>query len=156
MTPPPPMPPSPQMMRDAEHLRLLSIFHYVMSGLSVLGMLMGGVYVAMPVFIKSVMKTSARPASAGSPNPDAFMWILTLEGIVIGIMSLIALVGFYLCGRYLSARRNRTFCFVISGLACMCIPLGTVLGIFTILVLSRPTVAALFAGETEGLATPQA
>ncbi|MFD0894328.1 hypothetical protein KBB96_06685 [Luteolibacter ambystomatis] len=157
MNPPPPMPPSPQMMRDAEHLRMLAIFHYVMAGLSVFGMLLGGLYVAIPLILPKAF-AKMPPASGSTSAPPGFpkevMWILTLEGLVIGIISLVAVIGFYLCGRYLSARRNRTFCFVISGLACMCAPFGTVLGIFTILVLSRPTVAALFARETEGLAVP--
>jgi len=40
---------------------------------------------------------------------------------------------------------------VIAGLSCLNMPLGTVLGIFTLIVLSRESVKVLFKGE----ATPQ-
>jgi len=154
---PPPMPPSPQLMRDADHLKLLSIFHYVMAGLSVFGMLLGGLYVAMSFFLPKALATVPTSPSSSTPPPGfpkELSWILTVEGLVIGFFSLLAVIGFFLCGRYLSARRNRTFCFVISGLACMAIPLGTVLGVFTILVLSRPTVSALFDKNAQGLIGP--
>ena len=36
------------------------------------------------------------------------------------------------------------FCFVIACLACMQMPLGTILGVFTIIVLARPSVKEMF------------
>ncbi len=50
----------------------------------------------------------------------------------------------YLTGRFLSRRQHHTFCVVISALNCMYMPLGTALGVFTILVLQRPSVRTLF------------
>ena len=49
-----------------------------------------------------------------------------------------------LAGRFLAARRRHLFCIVIAGIACMFMPMGTVLGIFTIIVLMRPSVKELF------------
>lgn len=48
-------------------------------------------------------------------------------------------------GAKLRRRRSHTFCLVIAGISCLFMPFGTVLGIFTIIVLSRPEVRATFA-----------
>lgn len=53
-------------------------------------------------------------------------------------------VCFFLSARWLAARRNWTFCFVVACIACLQVPLGTALGVFTILVLQRPSVKGIF------------
>ena len=50
----------------------------------------------------------------------------------------------FVAGRFLAARRRHTFCIVVAALCCAFFPLGTALGVFTILVLMRPTVKAMF------------
>jgi hypothetical protein len=47
-------------------------------------------------------------------------------------------------GRFLQLRRNYIFCMVAAGFACLQVPLGTVLGVFTIIVLQRPEVKRMF------------
>jgi hypothetical protein len=42
------------------------------------------------------------------------------------------------------ARKRRKFYIVIAAICCAVFPLGTPLGVFTILVLSRPEVKAMF------------
>jgi hypothetical protein len=153
------MPPSFQMMRDAEHLKLLGIFHYVMAGLSCLGLVFGGIYVAMGFVMKNTLAHAAAHSPAGSTPPpaamaDTMMWFMVGYGAIAGIISLLFVVGYFLTARYLAQRRYRSFCLVIAGISCLVIPFGTVLGIFTILVLCRPTVERLFAGR-EGLAAPK-
>ena len=51
----------------------------------------------------------------------------------------------FLAGRYLAQQRHYTFCLVMAGVACMFMPFGTVLGVFTIIVLVRESVKELFA-----------
>ena len=55
-----------------------------------------------------------------------------------------------MCARWHGQRRNRSFCFVVACLSCFNVPLGTILGIFTILVLNRPSVQAGFDRLTPG------
>ncbi len=43
-----------------------------------------------------------------------------------------------------SARRHRTFSIVIASLSCMSFPFGTILGVFTLIVLVRPSVKILY------------
>jgi len=38
------------------------------------------------------------------------------------------------------------FCVVMAGIACMFMPFGTVLGVFTLVVLTKPVVRELFDG----------
>jgi hypothetical protein len=59
----------------------------------------------------------------------------------------------FLAGRNLAQQRRYTFCLVIAGLLCIFIPFGTVLGVFTIVVLVRPSVKALFEQQAAVAAT---
>jgi hypothetical protein len=47
-------------------------------------------------------------------------------------------------GRCLAKRRHYMFSFVMACVACIFMPFGTVLGVFTILVLNRASVKAFF------------
>jgi hypothetical protein len=47
-------------------------------------------------------------------------------------------------GRYLRLRRKRMFSFVMACILCMFMPFGTVLGIITIVMLSRDSVRRLY------------
>jgi hypothetical protein len=50
-----------------------------------------------------------------------------------------------IAGRNLMGRRHHMFCLVVAGvMAAMCIPFGTALGVFTIIVLLRPSVKQAF------------
>jgi len=63
-------------------------------------------------------------------------------------MLIIAATGVLLivAGSSLRSKRRWVLCLVVAGMNCLNAPLGTVLGVFTFLVLFRPTVKALFLG----------
>lgn len=64
--------------------------------------------------------------------------------------------GVIFTGRCLGRRTRYPFCFVMACLCCANIPLGTVLGVFTIIVLARPGVRELFdVGAAERGAAPE-
>ena len=48
-------------------------------------------------------------------------------------------------GRKLRHRKSRTYCLVVGALECVMMPFGTILGVFTIIVLMRDSVKHLFA-----------
>lgn len=151
---PPPSVPSYQMTQDAEHLKLLAIFYYIFSGLSCLGCFVGIFYAGMGLMIPR-MAASAPPSAGAPPFPQEMTWIFFILGIVIIVISLATAVGNFLTARWLSARKNKTFCMVVAGISCIHVPLGTALGVFTFIVLSRPSVARLFE-EQSPLTTPHA
>lgn len=49
-----------------------------------------------------------------------------------------------LSGRFLQQRKHYWFSFVLACIACAFMPFGTVLGVFTIIVLSRDSVKAFY------------
>jgi hypothetical protein len=55
----------------------------------------------------------------------------------LGILTIVS-------GRLISLRRRRTFSLVVAGINCASFPFGTVLGVFTFIVLARPSVRALY------------
>ena len=131
------------MNQDESHLNLLSIFHYIMGGLTLLTSLVFVIYiVAGALFI-------AQPEGFNDPSgpPPAFMGGFF---IVLGLvcMVLVAAVGVLqiVAGASLRSKRRWVLCLIVAGMNCLNAPLGTVLGVFTFLVLCRPSVKALFLG----------
>ncbi len=135
-------PPHPQLMQDAEHLQLLMVFHYVLAGLTALAGFFPLIHVAMGVmFVSGAMGTGG--PSTGAP-PDAFGWIFIVAGAGMSLLLWTFAALLFVAGRALAGRRSRTFCQVIAAISCAGFPFGTALGVFTIIVLQRPSVRALF------------
>jgi len=70
---------------------------------------------------------------------------MVIAMITLGLAFAVCLV---VAGRKLAQQSGYTFCLVMAALSCLVVPLGTVLGVFTILVLLRPTVKERFAAAT--------
>lgn len=68
--------------------------------------------------------------------------------LVIGIVGTLAVLTVaileFIVAKKLVRRESKLLCFVVAGINCLNMPLGTVLGIFTFLVMSRPSVAESF------------
>jgi hypothetical protein len=123
------------MNQDEEHLRLLSIFHYVVGGITALFACFPFLHLAMGI----ALVNGAFPVRPGEQGPPPFFgWLL------IGIASALIALGWTFAGRFLARRAHYTYCFVVAAIECLLMPLGTVLGVFTIIVLSRESVKALF------------
>jgi hypothetical protein len=81
------------------------------------------------------------------PCPGAGCFLIVI-GLLIEAMTACTL----LAGYNLSRKKRYLFCFFIACIYCIQIPLGTILGVFTIVVLARPGVRELFdRGPTETL-----
>jgi hypothetical protein len=128
--------------RDVEHLRLLHIAFYVMSGLAAFMSLFALIYIA----IGGVVVAGVISQIPNTPNSVAPI----VGWIVFGIGICFLFAGFtltfltFLAGRSLQERRRRTFCLIMAGLCCLQIPWGTVVGVCAINVLNRPSVRMLF------------
>ena len=128
--------------RDQEHLNILAIFHYVVSILFGLGALFPTIYMIIGIVIVNGQFETEN--QQGPPAAVGWMLIgMSCFGILLG-MTFAACIA--LAGRKLHSRTGYIFCMIIAGIECFFMPIGTVLGIFTILVLLRPTVKALFDG----------
>ena len=51
-------------------------------------------------------------------------------------------------GRSIKRRKRHAFCLVVAGLSCFFMPFGTILGVFSLIVLNRPSIKLLFAAES--------
>jgi hypothetical protein len=81
--------------------------------------------------------------------------MFSLIGGIIFLVVFAQAVAMFLAGRWLTAGRNRMFCFLNACLMCTHVPFGTALGIFTIVVLSRPSVIQRFEANQYGGFPPQ-
>jgi len=141
-----PLPPAPALsLEDASHLRLLSIFHYVVAGLTALFSLFPLIHVGIGIAaLSGAMPIESNGGAASPDETRLFGWLF------IGIGSFVILCGLTLAGfmayagRCLARQRRHTLCLVVAALSCMCMPLGTVLGVFTLIVLLRSAVKAAF------------
>jgi hypothetical protein len=145
-----PIDPAQQAVLDDEHLRLLSIGYYVSAAVTALFSLMGLVYAAMGFFIGTAVSHSARnvaESGQGAENAAAPEFIGALFG-VIGLVIFVLALAFAGAKVYaalcLKRRKGRTFCLVVAAISCLEMPWGTLLGVFTIIVLERPTVSRQF------------
>lgn len=133
------------MNKDLEHLRLLSIFHYVVGGLIAL-------FACFPIIhlvIGLTFLTTDFPQKPGEPEFPAkiFGLIFTIIPLIIILGGWILAVLTVIAGRKLSKQQSYIFCLAVAGVLCIFMPFGTVLGVFTILVLMRDSVKALFNGQ---------
>lgn len=129
------------MNEDLEHLRLLSVFHYVMALLTCLCTVFPLGYLVLGIAFASGW------GELGKDAPPAFVgWLISCFGGFFLLLGLTYTVCLALAGRSLVRHRNWVFCMVIAGINCTIMPVGTVLGIFTMIVLNRPSVRALFEG----------
>src|SRR5579883_1716250 len=128
------------MERDAEHLKLLSIFYYVRGGLCAFFSCFFLIYMVM-----GVVFTTAAVASHGNNAPPAALGLVfaVFGGIAVIFGWIWAALQLY-AGRCLGQRKHRVYCLVIAGISCLFLPYGTLLGVFTFIVLQRPSAAQLF------------
>jgi hypothetical protein len=133
-----------QMNQDAEHLRLLSIFHYVVGGIAVLVSFFPLLYSAMGGFMLYAACHPAGLRNNQNPPPPILGWFFIVFGALFFLAGLAMALCILLAGRSLSRRRHYWFAFVVACVECVFIPFGTILGVFTIIVLSRESVKALF------------
>lgn len=132
------------MKQDEEHLKLLSIFHYVVGGLA-------GLFALFPIFhlIFGLVFILApdKFAGKGEPPPAIIGWFFVIFAAMF-ITAGWVLAGFIIAaGRSLARRRRYLFCLVMAGIECIFMPFGTVLGVFTIVVLMRESVKELFSAN---------
>ena len=132
------------MNHDKEHLRLLAIFHYVVAGLAALFSFFPLLYTTVgAIFIFAARHGTPKP---GEELPPEFLgWIFVVLGLLLFLLGVAMAICILIAGRCLSRRKHYTFALVMACIECLFIPFGTILGVFTIIALSRDSVKELFA-----------
>lgn len=136
--------------RDEEHLRLLGLYHFIVSGLCFLAVV---IFVIVPLLIG--------PGNLGVPLPPGGAAALQKQlvgGLLIG--GLLTFI-FAMNGWSLRRHENLITCMILSCIECLSIVLGftlggfgLILGISAVLVLRRPSARALFQ-STQAEAAPK-
>ena len=122
----------------AKQLQVMSILQYVMAGLSALG----AVFVVFYVVVGGVVLAGAgMQGSASEAGVGVFMIVLAV--IMLVACGLIASLH-VLAGKSLVQRRRHTFLIVLACLSMLSIPIGTGIGIWMLMVLTKPEVKATF------------
>ena len=135
------------MNRDQEHLQLLSIFHYVVAGLAALFSFFPLLYTIVgTIFIFAARHDTAKP---GEDLPPEFLgWIFAVIGSGLFLFGLAIAICILIAGRSLALRKRYSFAMGMACIECIFVPFGTILGVFTIIVLSRESVRELFPRAT--------
>lgn len=146
-----------QQVQDAEQIKLLVVFHYVLAGLTALVSCFPIIHLVMGLAMVSGKIPMGPPPTGPGPTPPDVTWMgwifVAVGALVIVGGWTVALLTFF-AGRALSARRSWTFVFVMACVQCLWVPVGTALGVFTIIVLQRPSVKALFDAQGGSVLSP--
>ena len=129
--------------KDLEHLRLLATFHYIVAAITAIWLsfplihvLIGLIFMLNP----DVLGMDARQAFPGRLFGLFFFVIggaIVLFGWTLGGLTAYA-------GRCIARREKHTFCVVVACINCLHMPIGTILAVFTLIVLFRDSVRQLF------------
>jgi hypothetical protein len=148
----PPQPPVPYQSAtnaDDANLRTLSTCWYVFSVLAALPSCLGGAYMLFGIVFGLLGATAGAasndPGGAGAGMAFGAIGLIPccFGGGMAAFFITVAILAFR-CAKNLVAHRAYTQCLVTAIIACIFMPLGTVLGIFTLVILNRPTIKPLF------------
>jgi len=138
------MQPPPIPSKDAEHLRVLAICHYVMAGLAVCGLAFLALVYSIMRMVFMNPKFMEKPAGDMPFTPAEFMGFFQWFYVLMAVWFVVGAVLTFISGRFIHRRVNRTFSLVIAGLNCLHFPLGTALGVFTLIALTKDAVLQLY------------
>ncbi len=126
----------------SQTLDLLAIFHYVLAAI---------------IFLKGacalIMMGIGTLAVSGvlADAPEDMAVALVALGLIFFAGPLVFLVIAWtaaalvlMAGRRIASRTKLVYCQIIAGLECLCVPFGTILGVFTLMHLTKPDVKETF------------
>ncbi|CTP91401.1 putative membrane protein [Xanthomonas translucens pv. poae] len=142
---PPPLP-TPDLARTASlraesDVRTLATLYAVMAWLQGLSLLLLGGFLAFGIHYEAA-KTAAGQSAHDANNGQAVIVLFSVL-LALGLAMLLTNVAAALTLRR-RRRRQLTLCKAAATLGCFAFPLGTALGVWTLLALQRPACAALF------------
>jgi hypothetical protein len=100
------------MGQDEEHLRLLSIFHYIVGGLA-------GLFALFPIFhlilgLVFILAPEAFASKDEEPPPAFLGWFFVVFAAAFILLGWIFAVFVIVTGRFLARHKHRLFCLVLA------------------------------------------
>jgi hypothetical protein len=128
------------MNQDLQHLRILSILYYVVGGLIALFSCFALIYLFM-----GVVFVAAPPSSGGgAPPPPGLGWFFIIFSSLATLIGWSWAAAIMVAGWHLGRCKHYLYCLVMGCSTLLFQPFGTVLGVFTIILLIRPSVKDMF------------
>ncbi|MBV8781724.1 MAG: hypothetical protein JO353_10035 [Phycisphaerae bacterium] len=126
--------------RDADHLNILAICHWICAGIIAL---------FSCIFIVHIVIGIAQVNGAPSPQMGPFFgwFFIIFGGLAVALGWTLAILTM-ISGLFIRRRRNRLFSLIVAGIDCLWFPFGTVLGVFTFIVLLRDSVRSSYSSIT--------
>lgn len=126
----------PEMSQETEHLKLLAIFHYIVGGVAI-------AFSFFPVF-HLLFGLAMVAGYLEEPGSLIMGWVMVMFAVGLIVLGWLYALGMILAGRFLRRHRNYIYCLVMACLSLFFTPIGTVLGIFTLVVLAQASVREMF------------
>jgi hypothetical protein len=142
------VPPLPNNIRktDADQLRLLGIFHFVIAGFGLVGL--GFIFLHRLIMQFVMQNPQALNMPRNGPGfPPEMATIFGVMYIILGVILVIGMACNAISGYLILQRKCRVFSLIIAGINCIHFPFGTALGVFTFIVLMRPSVRETYEAE---------
>lgn len=125
-----------EQKNESQTLDLISIFHYVLAAL---------IYFKGAISFLFIGIGTIAVAGILSEKPDDMHIGLLAVVLIFYVGPLIFLCLMWamatlilIAGKRINKRTNLMYCQVIAGLECLCVPFGTILGIFSLIKLTKP------------------
>lgn len=129
--------------QDEEHLKLLTTFHYVVGGITALCACFPLIHLVIGLTMLFAPERFSKSDHAAGPERMVGGLFVVIAGSIILLGWALAAANVYV-GRCLARREKHSFCLVVEALNCLNTPIGTVLGVFTIIVIMRPSIKEMF------------
>jgi hypothetical protein len=131
---------------DSEQLKLLSWGYIISGSIAACFSVIGLFYACMGIFM-GVVFSQAPIGRAGKVLSAFAASLFAGVGTALFLLTIAAAIARFWTAHCIRQRRSRTFCMIVAAITCMEFPLGTALGIFSLTVLGRASVARLFNGK---------
>jgi len=124
---------------DVKQLSMLATFHYVVGGIT-------GFFSCLPL-IHVTIGVLIIVGTLNGNNPAAG-WIFLIVGALFVTLGWTLAICILMVARNLNRKTHYRFCFFMACAECIFMPFGTILGVFTIMALSKDAVKAAFDNVT--------
>ncbi|MCE0497640.1 MAG: hypothetical protein LV481_06820 [Methylacidiphilales bacterium] len=136
---------------DRDRLKILEIAYYIAGVMTIVGV--SFLLIHFTIFLLLGLhpqifahQTGADGHQGNPPPPGLFLGLAGVIAIIILLGWIFGAFQIY-AGHCMKKRRHLLLVMIVAGFECVFIPWGTALGVFTFIVLNRPTVKWLFERE---------
>ncbi len=127
------------MVEKQDNIGLLAIFYKIVGVIMFLFSLLPCIHLIIGIAIMA----GGFSFDDGAP-PFIFGLVFTIIPLIFISCGVALSISMFMCSRYLEAKSNYRFCQIVSGISCIFMPFGTVLGVLTLIELSKDPIRESF------------